>query len=78
MPARITKTSPFTDRVYTMQFEAYDQDEFELRLLAWRRGDKLIQEAFPELSDDALQFIRTGITPEEYVRYVNDPSTSEY
>lgn len=70
MPARITKTSPFTDRVYTMQFEAYDQEEFELRLLAWRRGDKLIQEAFPELSSDALIFIKNGITPEEWCKYM--------
>ena len=72
MPARITKTSPFTDRVYTMQFEAYDQDEFELRLLAWRRGDKLIQEAFPELSSDALIFIKNGITPEEWRKYMGE------
>jgi hypothetical protein len=72
MPARITKTSPFTDRVYTMQFEAYDQDEFELRLLAWRRGDKLIQEAFPELSSDAREFIKSGITPEEWRKYMGE------
>ena len=72
MPARITKTSPFTDRVYTMQFDAYDQDEFELRLLAWRRGDKLIQEAFPELSSDAREFIKSGITPEEWCKYMGE------
>lgn len=72
MPARITKTSPFTDRVYTMQFDAYDQDEFELRLLAWRRGDKLIQEAFPELSSDAREFIKSGITPDEWRKYMGE------
>lgn len=70
MPARITKTSPFTDRVYTMEFALYDQDEFELRLLSWRRGDKLIQEAFPELSNDAREFIKSGITPEEWDKYM--------
>jgi hypothetical protein len=72
MPARITKTSPFTDRVYTMQFDAYDQDEFELRLLAWRRGDKLIQEAFPELSSDAREFIKSGVTPDEWRKYMGE------
>lgn len=72
MPARITKTSPFTDRTYTMQFDLYDQDEFELRLLAWRRGDKLIQEAFPELSSDAREFIKSGITPDEWRKYMGE------
>ena len=70
MPARITKTSPFTDKLHTMEFSIYEQDEFELRLLSWRRGDKLIQEAFPELSDDDREFIKTGITPEEWEKYM--------
>lgn len=72
MPARITKTSPFTDRTYTMEFDYYNQDEFDSRLLAWRHGDKLIQEAFPELSDDAREFIKTGITPAEWDKYMGD------
>jgi hypothetical protein len=72
MPARITKTSPFTDRTHTMQFDLYDQDEFELRLLAWRRGDKLIQEAFPELSSDAREFIKSGVTPDEWRKYMGE------
>ena len=70
MPARITRTSPFTDRSHTIEFSIYEQDEFELRLLAWQRGEKLIQEAFPELSDDAREFIKTGITPEEWDKYM--------
>ncbi len=70
MPARITKTSPFTDILHTMEFDLYDQDEFDLRLLSWRRGDKLIQEAFPELSEDAREFIRTGVTPAEWDKYM--------
>lgn len=72
MPARITKTSPFTDRLHTMQFDIYDQDEFDLRLMAWRRGDKLIQEAFPELSNSAREFIKSGITSEEWDKYMGE------
>ena len=72
MPARITKTSPFTDRTHTMEFDIYEQDEFESRLLAWRRGEKLIQEAFPELTDNAREFIKTGITAEEWVKYMGE------
>lgn len=70
MPARISKTSPFTDRIHTMEFPQYDQDEFESRLLAWRRGDKLIQEAFPELSSTAREFIKSGITSAEWRKYM--------
>jgi hypothetical protein len=55
-----------------MEFAAYDQDEFELRLLAWRRGEKLIQEAFPELSSDAREFIKSGITPLEWAKYMGE------
>jgi uncharacterized ubiquitin-like protein YukD len=70
MPAKITKTSPFTNITRTMQFERYDQDEFDSRLLAWRRGEKLIQEAFPELSANAREFIKNGITTEEWDKYM--------
>ena len=72
MPARITRTSPFTDRSHTIEFSIYEQDEFELRLLAWQRGEKLIQEAFPELSDDAREFIKTGITPERSEEHTSE------
>lgn len=68
--ARITKTSPFTNLTRTMEFDVYEQDEFESRLLAWRRGEKLIQEAFPELSDNAREFIKSGITSEEWDKYM--------
>jgi len=53
-----------------MEFDVYGQDEFESRLLAWRRGEKLIQEAFPELSDNAREFIKSGITSEEWDKYM--------
>ncbi len=70
MPARITRKSPFTDRYFTMEFDLYEQDEFESRILAWQAGKCLIQDAFPELSDDAREFIKTGITPDEWEKYM--------
>ena len=72
MTARITKTSPFTSLNHTMEFDLYDQDEFDLRLLSWNRGDKLIQEAFPELTDAAREFIKSGITPAEWNKYMGE------
>lgn len=72
MPARITKTSPFTNITRTMEFMVYEQDDFDSRLLAWRRGDKLIQDAFPELSSNAREFIKSGITTEEWDKYMGE------
>lgn len=72
MPARITRQSPFTDRSYTMEFALYEQDEFDSRLIAWKTGKVLIQDAFPELTDDAREFIKTGITSEEWSKYMGD------
>jgi hypothetical protein len=65
MPARISKTSPLTGRYRTLQISVYEQDEFDSRLLAWRRGDILLEDAFPNLSPSALYFIQTGITEDE-------------
>ena len=70
MPARITRTSPFTDIPHTMEFDLYDQQEFETRYLAWRRGKCLLTDAFPELSPEAIEFIRNGITEEEWLKYM--------
>jgi len=53
-----------------MEFDLYEQDEFESRYLAWQSGKCLIQEAFPELSDDALRFIQNGITEDEWIKYM--------
>ena len=31
----------------------------------WREGERTIWDAFPELNDEQIHFILTGITPEE-------------
>jgi hypothetical protein len=55
-----------------MEFALYEQDEFDSRLIAWKTGKVLIQDAFPELTDDAREFIKTGITSEEWSKYMGD------
>jgi hypothetical protein len=55
-----------------MEFDLYDQQEFETRYLAWYSGKCLLQDAFPELSDDAREFIKTGITPLEWAKYMGE------
>ena len=39
-------------------------------LNAWNNGYLLIQEAFPELSPEAREFIKNGITEEEWQKYI--------
>jgi len=70
MSARYSKESPFTGILHTMEFDLYDQQEFELRMLAYQSGKGLIQDIFPELSDDAREFLKTGITPLEWLKYM--------
>jgi len=65
MPARISKTSPLTGTYRTLQIKTYTQDEFDTKLHAWRRGDVLLEDVFPDLSSSAIYFIRTGIVDDE-------------
>ena len=64
--ARISKTSLISGVTRTLHLSQYEQDDFENRYLAWREGKVLIQDAFPDISPDAREFIMTGITPAEW------------
>jgi hypothetical protein len=66
MPAHITKTNPVNGRVRTMRFDLLEQDDFERRYLMYRRGEITIEEAFPMLSRNAREFVKNGITSEEW------------
>jgi hypothetical protein len=44
-------------------------DISEGSLLAWK-GGMLIQDAMPNLSADAREFVMTGITPYEWEEYI--------
>ena len=69
MAARYTNTSALTGITRTMEFAAYTAEEFERRLHAYQSGKLLIQEAFAELSADGREFIKTGITHDEWEQY---------
>lgn len=69
MSARVSKTSIFTGISRTLELPQYTQDEFERRMYAYKNGHLLLNEAFPELSKMAREFIRTGATPEEWRKY---------
>lgn len=64
--AQYTNRSEFSKVERTMSFPMYSQDEFDKRLLAWKSGKLLIQEAFPEISPSAREFLVSGTTAEEW------------
>ena len=66
MSAIIIKTSIITGHTHRMKIPQLDQDEFEKRLAYYLNNAVLIQEAFPELNDNQREFIKNGITPEEW------------
>jgi hypothetical protein len=53
-----------------MEFSAYDHDEFELRWLAYKRGELTLEEAFDKLSEASRLFVKCGATEEEWRRYI--------
>lgn len=57
---QITRTSPFTGKVHTREINVSER-----QLKRWQDGD-LIQNAMPNLSADEREFIKTGITPDEW------------
>ncbi len=56
----ITRTSPFSGNTNSMEIEVTQE-----QLSSWESGT-LIQNAMPNLSADEREFIKTGITPEEW------------
>ena len=57
---QITRVSPFSGKENTMELDVKVH-----QFVAWERGE-LIQDAFPNLTPDEREFIKTGITPDEW------------
>ena len=57
---KITRTNPFNGEVNTLNIEVTDE-----QIQAYMDG-ALIQNAFPNLSADDREFIKTGITAESW------------
>lgn len=57
MTIAITSTCPFCGKISFIEVNA---DAYE----SWRYGDVLIQDAFPELSANDREQLKTGICPE--------------
>jgi hypothetical protein len=57
----ITRTSPFTGMIRTKDIPV-SKEAYAL----WKTGGMLIQRAMPNLTPDQREFIKTGITAEEW------------
>ena len=57
----VTRLSPFS---YTKN--TIDLDITAEQLARYENGEELIQNVFPNLSPEHREFIKTGITPEEW------------
>jgi len=56
----ITKTSPFSGNTNVMEIDVTEE-----QIALWENGT-LIQNAMPHLTPDEREFIKTGITSEEW------------
>ena len=57
---KFPRLSPISGKINVMDLDV-TKDQF----VAWEKG-ALIQDAFPNLTPDEREFIKTGITPDEW------------
>jgi hypothetical protein len=61
---KITRTSLVTGKTHTL-----DLNITEAQIAAYEQG-AVLQDAFPDLPAPEREFIKTGITPEEWIEHV--------
>ncbi len=66
---KITKRSAFTGKHNTMDLPVSVE-----KLMAWENSAHVIQQFFPELTDDQREFLLTGVTPDEWDSCMGDES----
>ena len=57
---KITRVSPFSNKKSTFEIDVTAR-----QIASWERGE-LIQDAMPNLTPDEREFIKTGVTPDEW------------
>lgn len=68
----ITRTSPFSKKQNSMELDITQE-----QLDRWQSGE-LIQNAFPHLSADEREFLKTGITPAEWNNLFGKEETNKF
>jgi hypothetical protein len=67
--ARVTRTSIISGYTRTLELKKYTQEEFDSRMEAVKRGYVSLEDAFPDISKSAKDFIVYGTTIEEWEKY---------
>jgi hypothetical protein len=62
---KVTRKSLLTGKVHTMELPVNPLD-----LDVYHAGTANIQDVFPHLTDEQREFIKSGITPEEWATYI--------
>ena len=57
---KITRVSPFSNKKSTLEIGVTAR-----QIASWEKGE-LIQDAMPNLTPDEREFIKTGVTPDEW------------
>lgn len=57
----VSRVSPFSGMEHTMELDITEE-----QLDEYFNSNKLIQDVFPNLSPEEREFIKTGITPDEW------------
>lgn len=68
---KITKKSEITGNVNSMEINVTTE---ELKKLGERRPGEYIQNLLPKLTPDEREFLMTGITPEEWDKFIIEPN----
>lgn len=67
IPARVSRESILTGMSRTMELKKYSQEDFDRLWYAYSEGKiATLQQAFPLLSPNALEFLRTGTLLSEW------------
>lgn len=66
----VARKCPFTGKLNTMELPMTNR-EFDRALAKWDNG-ALIQHAFPMLTADQREFVKSGITPEKWAELFGD------
>ena len=67
---KITRTSPITGVTHTLEVDCTPE-----QLAAWD-GGTLIQDAMPDVEAPLREYIKSGITPQEWVETFGKPPRS--
>ena len=63
---KVTRTSALSGKITTKELDITHE-----QLNRWRQGE-LIQNVFPNLSSNDREFLMTGITPEEWDKWLKE------